>query len=127
MSLAPGANPVDIEGPAEVVAVLGLAGPAALARGLAGLAARGFGAVLLMPEIAIVGKKKLPTVLAFSLADATTHGPTPPWVHDPEFRGGPAKKRSGVRSGKKREESFEMRALGRRRPRKKTTLSNGQS
>jgi hypothetical protein len=29
-----------------------------------------------MPEIAIVGKKKLPTVLAFPLTDATNHDPT---------------------------------------------------
>jgi hypothetical protein len=76
MSLAPGADPVDMDGAAEVVAVLGLAGPAPLARGLTGLAASWFGAMFLMPEIAIVGKKKLPTVLAFSLSDATNHGPT---------------------------------------------------
>jgi hypothetical protein len=76
MGLSPGADPVDMDGAAEVVAVLGLAGPAPLARGLTGLAASWFGAMFLMPEIAIVGKKKLPTVLAFSLSDATNHDPT---------------------------------------------------
>jgi hypothetical protein len=76
MGLAPGSDPIDIYGSAEVVAVLGLAGPATLTRGFTGLAASGFGAMFLMPEIAIVGRKKLPTVLAFSLSDATNHGPT---------------------------------------------------
>jgi hypothetical protein len=65
-----------MDGAAEVLAVLGLAAPATLARGLTGLAASGFGAMFLMPEIAIVGRKKLPTVRAFSLSDATNHGPT---------------------------------------------------
>ena len=76
MSLAPGADPVDIEGAAEVVAVFGRAGPPTLARGLTGLAASRLRAVLLMVEIAIVGEKKLPTVFAFSLSDAMDHDPT---------------------------------------------------
>jgi hypothetical protein len=76
MGLAPGADPLDIEGATEVVAVLGLTRPATLARDLAGLAASRFRAVFVVPEVAIVGKKKLPTMLAFPLPDATDHDPT---------------------------------------------------
>jgi hypothetical protein len=101
MGLAPGADPVDIYGAAEVVAVLGLAGPATLARGLTGLAASGFGAVFLMPEIAIVGKKKLPTMLAFSLSDATNHDPTLLGSMIRNFEASQGRKREGKEAGRR--------------------------
>ena len=56
--------------------------PTALAGGLAGLAARGLGAVALAPGAARVGIKEGLTVLALALPEWTSHGPASPQAHD---------------------------------------------
>jgi hypothetical protein len=101
MGLAPGSDPIDIEGAAEVVAVVGLARPTELARGLTGFAASRFGAVFLMPEIAIIGRKKDLTMLALPLSGATSHGPNPPWDHDPDFEAERGRKEEGKEAGRR--------------------------
>jgi hypothetical protein len=54
-----------------------------------------------MPEIAIVGKKKLPTVLAFSLSDATNHDPTLLGSMIRNFEASQGRKREGKEAGRR--------------------------
>jgi len=56
--------------------------PTALAGGLAGLAARGLGAVALAPGAARVGIKKGLTVLALAFREWTSHWPASPQAND---------------------------------------------
>ena len=69
-------------GACEGIAVAWLGEPAALAGGLAGLAARGLGAVALAPGTARVGSKAGLTVLALAFREWTFHGPASPQAHD---------------------------------------------
>jgi len=80
--LAPLPDALDLGGAGEVIAVAGLLEPAALARRLAGLAARGLGAVALAPDVARVRHKEGPTVLTLALGAWTSHEPVSPQAHD---------------------------------------------
>ena len=83
MDTPPGLYPQEIGRTAEVIAALGRSTPAALAGGLAGLAAGGLRTVALVPAIAWVGIVELPAVKALT---------SPLGCHDlpkigaPEFR-----------------------------------------
>src|SRR5215831_12260997 len=79
---APLPDALDLGGAGEVIAVAWLVQPAALAGGLAGLPARGLGAVALAPGAARVGSKKGLTVLALAFREWTFHGPASPQAHD---------------------------------------------
>jgi len=57
MGRPPGAHPLDVRRPAEVVPILRLVEPAALTGRLARLAALRLGAVVLMAQIARVGSE----------------------------------------------------------------------
>jgi hypothetical protein len=109
MGLAPLADAVDIDRASEVVAVLRLVRPATLAGGLTGLAAFRFGTVFLMPEIAIVGKKKDPAVLALTLANGTNHGPNPPWADDPDFGAERGRKEEGKDAGRRQKNGLKWK------------------
>ena len=80
--VAPLPHALDLSGAGEVIAVAGLLEPAALARRLAGLAARGLGAVALALDVARVRGKEGPTVLALALGAWTSHEPVSPQAHD---------------------------------------------
>jgi hypothetical protein len=67
---------------AEIIPVVRLLMPTALAGGLAGLAARGLGAVALAPGAARVGIKKGLTVLALAFREWTSHWPASPQAND---------------------------------------------
>jgi hypothetical protein len=82
MGAAPLPDALDVGGAGEVIAVAGLLEPAALARRLAGLAARGLGAVALALDVARVRCKEGPTVLALALGAWTSHEPVSPQAHD---------------------------------------------
>jgi hypothetical protein len=109
MGLSPGADPVDMDGAAEVLAVFRLTRPATLALGLTGLAASRLRAVFLMPEIAIIGKKKLPTVLAFPLTDVTNHDPTLLGYMVRNFEAGQGRKEEGNEAGRRRKNRWKLR------------------
>ena len=74
MGFAPLADPIDVFGAAEVVAVLRFAQPAALALGFAGLAALGLAAELLMPAVAKVRIKQLVAMQTLTPI-GLSHGP----------------------------------------------------
>src|SRR5215471_7775755 len=82
VGLAPLPDALDVGGASEVIAVAGLLEPAALARRLAGLAARGLSAVALALDVARVRSKEGPTVLALALGAWTSHEPVSPQAHD---------------------------------------------
>ena len=86
MGLAPGSHPFDMSGVFEVIAVGGLAQPALLTGGFAGLAALGFGAVALALHTARVGLEQGLTVLTLMGWVGTCHGPESPQAHDREDR-----------------------------------------
>ena len=67
---------------AEIIPVVRFVMPTALAGGLAGLAARGLGAVALAPGAARVGSKEGLTVLALAFREWTSHWPASPQAND---------------------------------------------
>jgi hypothetical protein len=66
MTLAPEFHPQDLVGTAKVVAVAGLAQPASLTGGLAGLPTRGLGTVVLAGLVTRIGEEKLGATAAFA-------------------------------------------------------------
>ena len=66
----------------EVIAVVGLLLPAALAVGFAGLAALGLRAIALSPGAAWIGIKEGFTVLTLAFGEWTSHWPASPQVND---------------------------------------------
>jgi len=107
VSLAPLPHALDLGGAGEVIAVAGLLEPAALARRLAGLAARGLGAVALAPDVARVRRKEGPTVFTLALGVWTSHEPVSPQAHDLRARLRRKKtgsKKAGRSTSKKTEE-----------------------
>ena len=82
MGLAPLPDALDLGRAAEIIPVVGLLMPSALAGSLAGLAARRLGAVALVPDVARVRSKEGPTVLALTFAEWTSHEPASPQAHD---------------------------------------------
>jgi len=92
---------------AEIIPVVRLLMPTALAGGLAGLAARGLGAVALAPGAARVGIKKGLTVLALAFREWTSHWPASPQANDRHiaaWKEENGKAHTGESRGKKREE-----------------------
>ena len=82
MGFAPLPDALDLGRACEVIAVRGLVEPATLAGSLAGLSARGLGAVALALGAARVRIKEGPTVLALAFAEWTSHEPASPQAHD---------------------------------------------
>jgi hypothetical protein len=78
MGFAPLPDTLDMERAAEIIPVVRFVMPTALAGDLAGLAARGRGAVALALGAARVGSKEGLTVLAFALGKWTSHWPASP-------------------------------------------------
>jgi hypothetical protein len=62
-----------------------------------------------MPEIAIVGEKKLPTVLAVSLTDATNHDPTLLGFMVRNFEADQGRKGEGNEAGRRRKNRWKLR------------------
>jgi hypothetical protein len=82
MSLAPLPDALDLGRAAEIIPVMGLLMPPALAGSLAGLATCGLGTVALVPDVARVRRKEGPTVLALPFAGWTSHEPVSPQAHE---------------------------------------------
>ena len=82
VGFAPLPDALDMGRVAEIIPVVRLLMPTALAGGLAGLAARGLGAVALAPGAARVGIKKGLTVLAVAFREWTSHWPASPQAND---------------------------------------------
>ena len=78
MGFAPLPDALDMGRVAEIIPVVWFVLPPALAGGLAGLAARGRGAVALAPSAARVGLKEGLTVLALAFRQWTSHWPASP-------------------------------------------------
>jgi hypothetical protein len=74
---APGLHPRHMDRPLEVVAVLRFGEPAALTCRLARFAARRFPAVPLMPPVAWIGPKQLPTAQALASSRALHRSASP--------------------------------------------------
>src|SRR5262245_58864673 len=86
VGFAPLPDTLDLGRATEIIPVLGFLIPTALAGGLAGLAARGLGAVTLAPGTARVGSKEGLTVLALAFRERTFHWPASPQANDPGIR-----------------------------------------
>ena len=82
VGFAPLPDALDMGRVAEIIPVAWLVEPAALAGSLAGLAARGLGAVALAPGAARVGSKEGLTVLALAFREWTCHWPASPQAND---------------------------------------------
>jgi hypothetical protein len=92
--------------------------PTALAGGLAGLAARGHGAVALAPGAARVGRKEGLTVLALAFGKWTSHWPASPQANHRKIRAWKEEngaEKAGQRRAKKMEEGDKYHMWGRRR------------
>src|SRR5256885_10297161 len=101
---------------AEIIPVVRLVMPTALAGGLAGLAARGLGAIALAPGAARVRRKEGLTVLALAFGKWTSHGPASPQAHD-----------QGMGAWKEENGAEKMRAEAERRTRTKgINISGGE-
>jgi len=99
----------------EVIAVVGLLLPAALAVGFAGLAALGLSAIALSPGAAWIGIKEGFTVLTLAFGEWTSHWPASPQVNDRKiaaWREENAGRRRRKKTGKKR---MNLQFWGRRR------------
>src|SRR5215831_13139761 len=83
MGLAPLADALDLERATEILPVGGFVQPTTLAGGLAGLTARGLGAVALARGAPRVRSKEDLTMLTLALTQWTSHGPVSPQAHDP--------------------------------------------
>ena len=79
---APLPDALDLGRTAEIIPVVRFVMPTALAGGLAGLSARGLGAVALAPGAARVGIKEGLTVLALAFGEWTSHWPESPQAND---------------------------------------------
>src|SRR6266511_2352337 len=86
VGFAPLPDALDLGRAAEIIPVRRFLMPTALAGGLAGLAARGLGAVALAPGTARVGIKEGLTVLARAFREWTFHWPASPQANDPGIR-----------------------------------------
>ena len=82
VGFAPLPDTRDVGRAAAIISVLRFVMPTALARGLAGLAARGLAAVALAPGTARVGSKEGLTVLARALREWTFPWPASPQAKD---------------------------------------------
>src|SRR5437762_14021010 len=82
VGFAPLPDTLDMGRAAEIIPVVRVVMPTALAGGLAGLAARGLGAIALAPGAARVRRKEGLTVLALAFGKWTSHGPASPQAHD---------------------------------------------
>ena len=82
MGFAPLPDTLDMGRAAAIIPVVRLVMPTALAGGLAGLAARGLGAIALAPGAARVGRKEGLTVLALAFGKWTSHWPASPQAND---------------------------------------------
>jgi hypothetical protein len=82
VGFAPLPDTLDMGRAAEIIPVVRFVEPTALAGGLAGLAARGRGAVALAPGTARVGRKEGLTVLALAFGKWTSHWPASPQAND---------------------------------------------
>jgi len=99
----------------EVIAVVGVLLPAALAVGFAGLAALGLRAIALSPGAAWIGIKEGLTVLTLAFGEWTSHWPASPQVNDRKiaaWREENAGRRRRKKMGKKR---INIQFWGRRR------------
>ena len=90
---------------AEVITVVGVLQPTALAGRFASLAARGLGAVALPPRAARVGSKEGLTVLALTFREWTFHRPASPQAHDRGLGGWKEENGEGKSAPKKTEEN----------------------
>jgi hypothetical protein len=118
VGFAPLPDTLDMERAAEIIPVVRLVLPPALAGGLAGLAARGRGAVALAPGTTRVGSKEGLTVLALTFGEWRSHWPASPQANDRKI--GAWKEESGEekvsrRRSKKTEEGDKYQMWGRRR------------
>jgi hypothetical protein len=75
-------------GASEVIAIFGFVLPSALAVGLAGLSAFGFGAVALVSHVAVVDNEEDLAMLTLAFSDRGSHGPESPQTYDRGDRGG---------------------------------------
>jgi len=82
VGFAPLPDALDLGRAAEIITVGRFAQPTTLAGGLAGLAARGLGAVALASGAARVGSKEGLTVLTFAFREWTFHWPASPQAND---------------------------------------------
>jgi hypothetical protein len=82
VSLAPLPDALDLGRAAEIIPVLGLLMPPALAGRLAGLAAHRLGTVALVPDVAWIRRKEGPTVLALPFGGWTSHELVSPQAHE---------------------------------------------
>ncbi len=80
--LSPLPDALDMGGAFEVIAVVGVLLPAALAVGFAGLAALGLRAIALSPGAAWIGIKEGFTVLTLAFGEWTSHWPASPQAND---------------------------------------------
>jgi len=115
--LAPLPDALDLGRAAEIITVVGLLMPPALAGSLAGLSARGLGAVALAPDAARVRIKEGPTVLALAFAEWTSHEPASPQAHELQLAAETeenGEKKAGRRTSKKTEEGEKYSMWGRR-------------
>src|SRR5256886_6876310 len=113
--LSPLPDALDLGGAFEVIAVVGLLLPSALAVGFAGLAALGLRAIALSPGAAWIGIKEGFTVLTLAFGEWTSHWPASPQVNDRKiaaWREENAGRRRRKKTGKKR---INIQFWGRRR------------
>jgi hypothetical protein len=118
VGFAPLPDTLDMERAAEIIPVVRLVMPTALAGGLAGLAACGCGAVALAPGAARVGSKEGLTVLAFAFGKWTSHWPASPQANHRKigaWKEENGEEKVGRRRAKKTEEGDKYHMWGRRR------------
>jgi hypothetical protein len=84
---APLPDALDMGRATKIIPVMRFMEPTALAGGLAGLAARGLGAVALARGATRVGSKEGLTVLALAFGDWTSHWPASPQTNDRQIAG----------------------------------------
>jgi hypothetical protein len=118
VGFAPLPDTLDMERAAEIIPVVRVVMPTALAGGLAGLAARGRGAVALAPGAARVGSKEGLAVLALASGKWTSHWPASPQANHRKigaWKEENGEEKAGQRRAKKTEEGEKYHMWGRRR------------
>jgi hypothetical protein len=118
VGFAPLPDTLDMGRAAEIIPVVRFVEPTALAGGLAGLAARGRGAVALAPGTARVGRKEGLTVLALACDTWTSHWPASPQANHRKIRAWKEEngaEKAGQRRAKKTEEGDKYHMWGRRK------------
>ena len=103
MAIAPELDAAHLVGTAEVVAVAGLAQPAALTGGLAGLLTSGLGTIVLASLVTRIGNEKLGATAAFASALCSAHREP---HHSEGLRGKKTSKDTGRRRNRKKEEKI---------------------